>query len=993
LADVFVSYSRKDTAFVRELHDYLTRSGKDVWVDWDDIPPGSRWEQDIDDSIDGADSFLFVISQHSLGSEYCIGEFRHAGERGKRIVPVAPVDVDPGLAPEALRQLNWIWSRESDDREDAFAKLLPALDTDLDWARAHTRLVLRAVEWDKRRDGSLLLRGRDLDDAVQQLASAGGKEPTPTKLQKEYVLASRRAGKRRQRIILGSVSLALVVSVALGIVALLQRNTANERARQARSQALAAEAVERLGRDPPTALARAIRAFETKRTPEARTALQRAVLANPVEYVVPASAKPKPGGGAAGRDALAFGEDGTVLVGLTTDRRLHAWRSETGRPRAGVVNRVNAFATRGRFLLVAGDHALRLFDLRSPSNAPLGRSLPPGARVAGVAVTERGPRALITRGGTAWIARPGGGRDIPLQVRRLLVARAFFSADGSRLLTLARRARLWSALDGRLVATLPVAGADALETGALSRDGRFVATLEYGEAYLWTVAGRVERVDLGPASGVLFSPDGRQVLAIRENGEARLWSSKDGRQEAAFPGFGTLAGARGTFGSSFSPGAAFSPDGHLVALAAADRIVRVWEVATRKQVAAVYAGWANALAFAPRAERLAAMTWDGDVVVARAPSSLPLRTRFDPQAACEIEFAPIISPDGKRVMARSGRGASIWTIDGRYQGSLRPPARPEWKRSQVKTATFSGDGTTVAAATSGASCHAVRGETYGAAVWRFGSTRPLRVFESDTPVLLDKDGGLVAVGPRVWRTTTGERVGALDGLLDFSADGRVALVARARRGLEIVDVESGAVTARLRGTGGLAVSALEELVYGNVQTVLSPDGRRVLTASGSVRLWDAEAGGQLALLNPKHESGETFGFGDGGDLALVASAERTAVFKAADGELVASARLASDAISPDGVFAVAGGDDGGLAIIDLLRSTRVTLQTATALPLDSVSYGPRADLLVAEDRHGDVHVVRCDICAAEDVLLQRARTRLARVSRFKAEHPPMSAVF
>ena len=64
MADVFVSYSRKDTAFVRELHDFLTESGKDVWVDWDDIPPGSRWEQDIDDSIDGADSFVFVVSQH-----------------------------------------------------------------------------------------------------------------------------------------------------------------------------------------------------------------------------------------------------------------------------------------------------------------------------------------------------------------------------------------------------------------------------------------------------------------------------------------------------------------------------------------------------------------------------------------------------------------------------------------------------------------------------------------------------------------------------------------------------------------------------------------------------------------------------------------------------------------------------------------------------------------------------------------------------------------
>ena len=981
MADVFVSYSRKDTAFVRELHDFLTESGKDVWVDWDDIPPGSDWEQDIDDSIDGADSFVFVVSQQSLASEYCVGEFRHAGERGKRIVPIAPVDVDPSLAPDTLRQLNWIWCRDTDNREEAFGKLLPALDTDLAWARAHTRLVVRAVEWDKRRDGSLLLRGRDLEDAVQDLAASGGKDPTPTELQKEYVLASRHAGKKRQRIILGSVSLALVVSIALGIMALLQRNTANERARQARSQALAAEAVERLGRDPPSALARAISAFETKRTPEARTALRRAILANPIEYVIPGPAQLK-GAGVADGDDLVFGADGKVLVGLTPNHRLHTWRSETGRPLAGAVSAANAFAARGRSLLVAGPDALRLFDLHAPNKAPVRRPLPAGARVAGVAVTDRGPRALVTRRGAAWIAHPGGGRDIPLHGRRLPITRALFSADGSRVLTFVHdgRARLWNALDGRRVVTLSV----VWDTAAISPDGRFVATI-YGSATLWTVTDRVERLDLGPAIDVVFSPDGKHVLAVRENGDAGLWSTRGGRQVAAFPGFGTLAGRSGVFFSSFSPGAAFSPDGHLIALAAADGIVRVWEIATQKQVAAVYAGWANALAFAARGERLAAMTWDGDVVVARAPAGLPLRTGFNRKGACEVEFTPVVSPDGRRLMARSEAGASIWTIDGRFEAALRPPGSPSSERRQVGSAAFSGDGTTVAAASFPNPCAQVVGPTYRAAVWRLGDARPVRVFESGD-VLLDRDGGLVAVGPRVWRTATGERVGALDGLLDLSSDGRTALVARPGRGLEIVDVESGAATASLPGSRELAAGTLES----GVQAVLSPDGQRVLTAGENVRLWDAATGKQLALLGRTDES-RALEFDDGGALALVASNTRTAVFRAADGEPVASDRSASDAISPDGAFVADAADDGSLAILDLRTGTRVALQTATARPLDSVSYGPTADIFVAEDREGDVHVVRCEICAGEDALLQRARTKLARISRFEALHPPVSS--
>jgi hypothetical protein len=116
VADVFISYSRHDSGFVHELHDALTSAGRDVWVDWEDIPPASRWEQDIDDSIDAAESVVFVLSGSSLQSEYCGLELRHAEKRGKRIVPLAIDGASPDDAPAGLRQLNWIWCRGTDDR-------------------------------------------------------------------------------------------------------------------------------------------------------------------------------------------------------------------------------------------------------------------------------------------------------------------------------------------------------------------------------------------------------------------------------------------------------------------------------------------------------------------------------------------------------------------------------------------------------------------------------------------------------------------------------------------------------------------------------------------------------------------------------------------------------------------------------------------------------------------------------------------------------------
>ena len=79
MADVFASYSRTDREFVRRLADALTRSGKDVWIDWEDIPPASEWRSEIAAGIDGADAFVYVISPDAVTSRDAGGL---AGPRG-----------------------------------------------------------------------------------------------------------------------------------------------------------------------------------------------------------------------------------------------------------------------------------------------------------------------------------------------------------------------------------------------------------------------------------------------------------------------------------------------------------------------------------------------------------------------------------------------------------------------------------------------------------------------------------------------------------------------------------------------------------------------------------------------------------------------------------------------------------------------------------------------------------------------------------------------
>src|SRR6266576_3368012 len=129
--EVFISYSRKDKDFVRRLDEALKSRGREVWVDWEDIRPTEEWMQAIYAAIEGADTFVFVLTPDSVDSVVCRREIAHAAANNKRMVPIVARDVNADAVPEAQAKLNWIFFRESDDFEEATHKLISAFDTDL----------------------------------------------------------------------------------------------------------------------------------------------------------------------------------------------------------------------------------------------------------------------------------------------------------------------------------------------------------------------------------------------------------------------------------------------------------------------------------------------------------------------------------------------------------------------------------------------------------------------------------------------------------------------------------------------------------------------------------------------------------------------------------------------------------------------------------------------------------------------------------------------
>jgi len=254
MADLFISYSRQDSQFANRLHDALVAAGKDVWIDWEDIPLTSHWWREIRSGIDGSDSFIFVMSENSMASAVCNLEIAHAIAANKRIIPIVREESSQDAAIEQLRQIepdnvlqvmlgerhlgniarqnfttlghiNWSFFREQDDFEQALKGLIEIIDTDLEHVRQHTRLFVRAREWDEsKRLNGFLLTGEELERAEDWLAHSPDKEPPPTQLHQDYIESSRRYHMKMQRRLRIGVATALtMIMLALGFLLRAQR--------------------------------------------------------------------------------------------------------------------------------------------------------------------------------------------------------------------------------------------------------------------------------------------------------------------------------------------------------------------------------------------------------------------------------------------------------------------------------------------------------------------------------------------------------------------------------------------------------------------------------------------------------------------------------------------------------------------------------------------------------------------------------------------------
>ena len=88
MADIFISYSRRDENFATQLKDQLRSSGFDIWIDREGISGGSAWQTAISKAIRECNTLVVVLSPDSVASEYVTKEITLADTHNKKIIPI-----------------------------------------------------------------------------------------------------------------------------------------------------------------------------------------------------------------------------------------------------------------------------------------------------------------------------------------------------------------------------------------------------------------------------------------------------------------------------------------------------------------------------------------------------------------------------------------------------------------------------------------------------------------------------------------------------------------------------------------------------------------------------------------------------------------------------------------------------------------------------------------------------------------------------------------
>ncbi len=929
MSHIFISYSRIDLDIAEKIVNALARDDLEPWIDWKSIPKGETFEREIQQGIEKAEIFLFLVSPDSVQSEWCNKEIVHAVKNGKRILPVVIRDTEPKNIHSEISRRNWILCRDGqDDFSKAIEETYKTIHADYGWLKFHTNLQLKSLEWERNDyEDSFLLQGRGLENSERFFIAGWGKEPTPTELQKKFIAKSRvvedlkitERKKTRTRFRNLGVTLAGIAVCAIavtGLAVLLGRQVgifskqlvvANATATFASGEVIQANATATIARGREEESARVARANDlaAQSVKFRENDLQLSLLLGVEAF-----------------NAFDnFQTRGTLLENLQSHPwidRYFTFPHDSRMPE--IINSSIAISPDGRTLAIADAFTIILMDLQTGHSigTPIDRYPNPIEKVA-FSPDGKILAASDISSITLWDIQTQTELEVHLYGEGVSSIFAF-SPDGKIIASGSTSIFLWDVETGKRVGEKFPALESNILSVTFSPNGKFIATgSEFSEQNLniWDIATR-ERIG-GPLIGhansvnsIAFSPDGKILASGSQDHTIKLWNT-DTHEPIGQPLRSHTDGVSEI---------AFDPDGKILASGSNDKTVILWDVATQQPITQPYTENSSPVlnvAFSPDGKNLISGSDNGMIIIWNVTdtrvisSSQPLVETYISSNTTSLAY----TPDGKTLAFGS---VTLW--DTTTQKSIA-----QLSAGGVYGIAISPNGKLLASARSDGTIviwDLFKQEPIGEPILGADTLSLSTIsFSPDSNALVSTYTSDVGYSVLLWDVNSGQLIGnPLDGhksfinSVTFSPDGKMVASGSSDKTIILWDVGTQQpISQPLTGH----TSSVESVVF-------SPDGK--FLASGSddqtIILWDVSTQQSIGQPLRGHvDEVNRLAFSPDGKILASSSMDKTIIlwdmttYQPIGNPLTHTDYLLPIVFSPDGKILASGGHDGIIVLWDL----------------------------------------------------------------------------